>query len=205
MRTRPVLFLLSVAAMLAFAAGPASAQAEKWQNDPPHAGAYFQVWHNNVNHIRGSFHKMTVVVMYDPKDVSKTSIDATIDASSVDTDVEPRDKDLRDNYFQVDKFSTLTFKSKRVVAVSSGKLRLVGDLTIHGVTKEVTFDVDGPTPVWVDERNPAKKVTHMGAEATTTIKRADFGIAQNPLIGDDVQITMSMDLVKQPPSAPGSN
>jgi polyisoprenoid-binding protein YceI len=204
MRNKTLPVLLSLAVIATFGAASASAQAEKWTNDPPHSGAYFSVLHNHVNNIRGSFHKMNAVVMYDPKDVSKTSIDVTLDATTIDTDVEPRDKDLRENYFQVDKFPTLTFKSKKVVAMSTGKLKITGDLTIHGVTKEVAFDVTGPTPTWVDDRRPERKVTHMGAEATTTIKRADFGIAQNPLIGDDVMIVMSMDLVKQVPAPAGA-
>ncbi len=199
MKNRMTQVVLSLGMLFLFA-GSAAAQAEKWVNDPPHSGAYFQIGHNFVNTLRGSFHKMNVVVMYDAKDVTKTTIDATIDATSIDTDFEARDKDLRSaNYFDVEKYPTLSFKSKKVQVGVAGKLKLTGDLTIHGVTKEVTFDVDGPTQIWTDTRNNRNN-PHLGAEATTKINRKDFGITMNPLVGDDVFITMSMDLVKPAPA-----
>src|SRR5512135_1712511 len=94
MNNKMARLLLSMAAILVFA-GSAAAQTDTWTNDANHSGAYFQVRHLSVSNIRGSFHKMNVTVQYDPKNVAKTSIDATIDATSIDTDVEPRDKDLR--------------------------------------------------------------------------------------------------------------
>ena len=192
--------VMGIVGILAFA-GSAAAQMDTWQNDAAHSGAYFQVRHLLVSNIRGSFHKMTVTVQYDSKNVAKTSIDATIDATSIDTDVVPRDEDLRGpNYFDVAKFPTLTFKSKRVDSAGAGKMKLVGDLTIHGVTKEVTFDVDGPTAAVED----ARKATHMGATATTKINRKDFGITINPVVGDDVSIIMELDLIKKAAPA-GSN
>jgi polyisoprenoid-binding protein YceI len=199
MRSRAVLFPLSFVAILAFA-GTASAQ-DKWLNDAAHSGAYFQNRYNGLDYIRGSFHKMTVTVLYDGKDISKATIDATIDAASIDTDVEPRDRDLKsDHYFDVEKYPNITFKSKSVSPAGAGKLRVTGDLTLHGVTKEVVLDVDGPTPIKTDD----KGVSFMGAEATTRINRKDFGITMNPALADEVMITLELDLVKRPPPA-GSN
>lgn len=201
MRHRIAQLALALAAVCLLV-GTASAQSEVWKNDPPHSFAYFEVFHNHVNYIRGTFSKMNIVVTYDPKDVAKTSIDGTIDVASINTDVAARDKDLLSpNYFDVAKFPTMTFKTTKVATAGKGKLKMTGDLTIHGVTKQVVFNVTGPTPIWVDERQPNAKKTHMGAMATTTINRKDFGITMNELVGDDVQITMSMDLVEQAPTA----
>jgi len=200
MKNKVALVLLTIVGTLVFA-GSAAAQMDTWQNDLNHSGAYFHVRHLLINNVRGSFHKMNVTVQYDPKDLSKTSIDATIDATTIDTDVAPRDEDLRSAaYFDVAKFPTLTFKSKRVEAAGAGKMKLIGDLTIHGVTKEVTFDVEGPTPMAED----ARKNTHMGAVATTKINRKEFGITANPTVSDDVWITMELDLIKKVAPA-GSN
>jgi polyisoprenoid-binding protein YceI len=201
MKNNTVRFLFTVAVIL-LCVGSAAAQAETWTNDANHSGAYFQVVHLGINNVRGSFRKMNVTVQYDPKDISKTAIDATIDATTIDTDVEPRDKDLRSaDYFDVEKFPTLTFKSKRVVPGGAGKLQLIGDLTIKGVTKEVTLDVQGPTAPVTD----ARKNSHMGAVATTKINRKDFGITANPVVSDEVLITLEMDLMKRPAPAAGSN
>src|SRR5271155_4237415 len=106
----------------------------------------------------------------------------TIDAGSVDSRVQRRDDDLRsDHFFDVAKYPTITFKSKRVESAGAGKLKVTGDLTIHGVAKEVVLDVDGPTPPVKDPRG----TSHRGISATTTISRADYGIAFDAgMIGD---------------------
>lgn len=200
MKNKRAWVLLSFVGSLVFAAS-ASAETVTWQNDAAHSGAYFQVRFMKLDNIRGSFHKWNVTVQYDPKELSKTSIDATIDATSIDTDLEPRDKDLRGaDYFDVDKFPTLTFKSNRVEPAGAGKLTVIGELTLHGVIKEVALDVDGPTPVMKDDKGNM----FMGATATTTINRKEFGITVNPGISDDVLITLELDLVRR--AAPsGSN
>jgi polyisoprenoid-binding protein YceI len=116
----------------------------------------------------------------------------------VDTRVEPRDQDLRSpNFFDVVKFPTMTFKSKRVEAEGAGKLKITGDLTIHGVTKEVVLQVEGPNGPTTDPKGNM----HMGASATTQINRRDFGVNGAPGgVGDDVQITIDVEMVK--PAAP---
>src|SRR5271169_7064211 len=109
------------------------AQATTWNIDPNHSAAQFSVRHMGISTVRGAFTKVSGTVTYDPKDVSKTAIDATIDASSVDTRVERRDNDLRSpNFFDTAKYPTLTFKAKRVETAGSGKLKVTGDLTMHG-------------------------------------------------------------------------
>lgn len=201
MRNRTLLVPLSLMAIFALA-DSASAQGDKWQNDAAHSGAYFQIHFNGLDNIRGSFHKMMVSVSYDPKDVTKTMIDTTIDASSIDTDVDPRDKDLKSaNYFDTDKFPNITFKSTKVETAGAMKLRVTGDLTIHGVTKTVVLDVDGPTPVKTDDKGNS----FVGASGTTRINRKDFGITANPAVSDDVLINLELDLVKRAAPPAGSN
>ncbi len=177
-----------------FLAVSASAQVETWQIDPAHTASQFAARHLGISTVRGAFTKTTGTVQYDAADLSKTSIDVTIDATSLNTRVEMRDNDLRsDKFFDVQKFPTITFKSKRAEAAGKGKLKVTGDLTIHGVTKEVVLDVDGPAGPVKDPRGN----THMGALATTTIKRSDFGVSALPaMIGDEVQITLDVEMVK---------
>ena len=191
-------FLLVLAAALALTAS-AFAQATTWNIDPNHTAAQFSVRHMGISTVRGAFTKVTGTVTYDPKDLSKTAIDATIDASSVDTRVERRDNDLRSpNFFDVAKYPTLTFKSKHTEADGAGKLKVTGDLTIHGVTKEVVLDVDGPTDPVQDPHGGS----HMGASATTKINRHDFGVnGGGSLVGDQIQITIDVEMIS-PPAPP---
>ncbi len=184
-------FVLSIAA---------AAQSDTWQIDPFHSAAQFAVRHNGISTVRGAFAKLNGTVQYDPSDVTKTAIEVTIDATSVDTRVEPRDKDLRSpNFFDVEKFPTITFKSRRVEAAGKGRLKITGDLGIHGVTKEVVLDVDGPNGPNKDPRGNQ----HMGASATTQISRKDFGVNGAPgAVGDDIQITIDVEMVKRAAEPP---
>jgi polyisoprenoid-binding protein YceI len=172
----------------------AAAQTETWQLDPPHSAAQFSVRHMGISTVRGTFTKVNGTVQYDPANVSKTSMDVTIDAASLDTRVNRRDNDLRsEHFFDVEKYPVITFKSKRVESAGSDKLKVTGDLTIRGVTKEVVLDVDGPTKPMKD---PKGKL-HMGASATAKINRMDFGVsADRGMIGDNVSITIDVELVK---------
>ncbi|HEV2988652.1 MAG TPA: YceI family protein [Candidatus Angelobacter sp.] len=174
-----------------------SAQVETWQIDPAHSASQFAVRHMGISTVRGAFTKTSGTVQYDPADVSKTTIDVTIDTTSLNTRVEMRDNDLRsDKFFDVAKYPTITFKSKRAEAAGKGKMKITGDLTIHGVAKEVVLDVDGPAGPIKDPRGN----THIGASATTTISRKDFGVSALPaMIGDEVQITLDVEMVKKLP------
>ena len=174
---------------------PALAQVETWKIDPNHSAAQFAVRHLGISTVRGEFRKVTGSANYDPSDPGKTLLEATIDASTVDTRVEMRDKDLRSpNFLDVEKYPTITFKSKRAESAGAGKLKITGDLTIHGVAREVVLDVDGPTAPVKDPRGNF----HMGASATTTISRKDFGVNGAPaMAGDEVSITIDAELIKQ--------
>lgn len=174
------------------------AQVETWKIDPNHTAAQFSVRHMAISTVRGAFTKVSGEVAYDPKDVTKTTIQATIEADSIDTRVSKRDDDLRANYFEVAKYPTIIFKSKQAQAAGEGKLKVTGDLTIRGVTKEVVLDVDGPSQAIQDPRGNF----HMGASASTKISRKDFGITNSPgVIGDDIEITIDTEMIKPGPSA----
>ncbi|MBV9297034.1 MAG: polyisoprenoid-binding protein [Acidobacteriaceae bacterium] len=170
------------------------AQTQTWKLDPPHSAAQFSVRHMGISTVRGTFTKVNGTVQYDPADPTKTSLDVTIDASSVDSRNDMRDNDLRsDHFLDVAKYPTLTFKSKRVEPAGNGKYKVTGDLTVHGVTKEVALDVEGPTGPIKDPRGNL----HMGASATTTIKRSEFGVTGAPgMVGDDVQIALDVEMVR---------
>ncbi len=197
-------FLTRAISVTAFAAAlslPAGAATSTWQIDPNHSAAQFAVRHLAISTVRGAFTKVSGTVQFDDKDISKSSVEVTIDAASVDTRVPDRDKDLRsDRFFEVEKYPTLTFKSTKVEQVEAGKLKVTGDLTIHGVTKQVVLDVEGPTaPVkdpWGNQR--------AAANATTKINRQDFGVKWNAkmdnggwVVGDDVAITIDVELVQK--------
>ena len=170
----------------------ASAQVQTWQIDPNHTAAQFSVRHMGISTVRGAFTKVSGSAQYDPSNPSKSSVEVTIDADSVDTRVSMRDNDLRSpNFFEVAKYPTITFKSKSVQPAGEGKLKLVGDLTIHGVTKEVTLDVDGPSAPVTDQKGNQR----IGASGSTKINRKDFGVGTNPTVGDEVTITIDVELV----------
>jgi polyisoprenoid-binding protein YceI len=186
-------FVFTALTALAFAAA-AAAQAGTWQIDPNHTSAQFAVKHLAVSTVRGAFMKVSGSAQYDPADPSKDSVDITIDANSVDTRVQMRDNDLRSpNFLDVQKYPTITFKSKQVKSAGGGKLQMIGDLTIHGVTKEVVLDVDGPSaPIkdpWGNQR--------IGASASTKVNRKDFGVNGLPaVVGDDINITIDTELIQ---------
>ena len=172
----------------------AAAQAGSWRIDPNHSAAQFSVRHLGVSTVRGAFMKVSGSASYDPADPSKNSVDVTIDASSVDTRVQMRDDDLRSpNFLDVQKYPTITFKSKQSKSAGAGKLEILGDLTIHGITKEVTLDVDGPSaPIkdpWGNQR--------IGASASTKINRKDFGInGASGAVGDEISIIIDTELIQ---------
>jgi len=158
-----------------------------------HSASQFSVRHLGISTVRGQFMKTTGTIVYDPADVSKTQIDVSIDAASVDTRVQMRDNDLRSPHFlDVAKYPTITFKSKHAEAAGTGKMKVTGDLTIHGVTKEVVLDVDGPSAPM-----NAMGGVRMGAEATTKINRQDFGVNGAPgIVNDEIQITLDVEVTR---------
>jgi polyisoprenoid-binding protein YceI len=194
-----VAHLASVVLLVFLAGAHAAAQTQTWYLDPNHSAAQFAVRHMGISTVRGAFTKISGVVN-DSTDLSKASVNVTIDASSVDTRVEARDKDLRsDHFFDVAKYPTITFQSKKVESAGEGKLKITGDLTLHGVTKEAVLDVDGPTPPMKDPRG----TSHRGVSATTTISRAEWGMTYGaPMVADQIAIQLDIELVDKLPGPP---
>ena len=198
MKTAQRLSIVPALALLASVA--ALAQTSNWNIDPAHSTAQFTVRHLGISNVTGSFTKVTGSVVLSDKDITQSQVSASIDVNSVDTRVEARDKDLKSpNFFEVEKYPTIEFKSKRIVS-SGGKLQLIGDLTIHGTTREVTLDVDGPTPEITDPWGNSRR----GISATTAINRKDFSLVYNKLlgtgeavVGDNVKIQIDAEMVKK--------
>lgn len=184
--------IFSAIVILLFLSLAAAAQ-ETWQLDPPHSSAQFAVRHLGVSTVRGAFTKVGGTVVYDAANLAKSSVQVTIDADSVDTRVQKRDDDLRsEHFFNVQKFPTITFQSTKVEAAGAGKLRVTGDLSIRGVTKPVTLDVDGPSAPMKDPWGNQR----MGASATTKINRMDFGVAADPgMVGDEIMLTLDVEMI----------
>jgi polyisoprenoid-binding protein YceI len=173
---------------------PVLAQTSNWQIDPAHANAQFRVSHLGISKVQGEFTNVTGTVQLDEKDVTKSVVNATIDTTTVYTRNEDRDKDLKENFFEVTKFPTMTFVSKSITRGADGKLQMSGDLTLHGITKPVTFTVDGPSEAIKDPWGNQRR----GASATTTIHRSDFGITKYAaMIGDDIAITLDIEFIKK--------
>jgi polyisoprenoid-binding protein YceI len=195
MKQLPILAALA----LAVCAIPSttSAQATTWQLDPEHSNAQFTVRHLGISNVQGEFTKITGTAVIDDSDISKSSVNATIDVNSVDTRVADRDSDLKsDHFFDVAKYPTMMFQSTKIVKTGDDTAKMTGNLTIHGVTKEVTFDVTGPT-------KPIKIMgTRRGASATTKINRQDFGLKYytntlpggDEMIGDTITITLDVEM-----------
>jgi polyisoprenoid-binding protein YceI len=192
---------LIVAAMTAILCATTShAQSTTWQLDPAHSNAQFSVRHLGISNVQGEFTKLTGTVNLDDQDISKSTVTASIDVNSLDTRVQHRDDDLKsDHFFDVAKYPSITFQSSKIVSSGEGTAKMTGNLTLHGVTKEVTFDVTGPTKVI------QAMGTRRGASATTKINRQDFGMVYmtnslpggDEMIGDTVTITLDIEMTKK--------
>ncbi len=182
-----------------------STKPTQWQIDPAHSAAHFSVRHLMISNVRGEFTKLTGSAVLDPVDPSKSTVEVTIQAASINTREPQRDEHLRSaDFLDVANYPTITFKSKRNEAVELEYFKLTGDLTIRGVTKEVTLDVEGPTPPVKDPWGNVRA----GVTASTKINRKDFGLVWNALVegggvmvGDEVKITIEAELIQQAPAA----
>jgi polyisoprenoid-binding protein YceI len=183
-------------AALSLVAANGYAQTSTWTIDPAHSSVNFQIRHMGVSNVHGSLDGLKGTVNFNEKDITKSSVDATIDATTISTGVDARDKHLKSpDFFDVDKFPTITFKSTSLTN-TGGKLQLIGDLTLHGVTKSVTLDVDGPAPPQTD----AKGKTRSGFSAEGTLHRADFGVGSKfgaAMVGDDVKFSIDIEIDKE--------
>ncbi len=173
--------------------------------DSVHSSAQFSVRHMMVSNIRGEFGKVTGTVEFDGKDLETIRVEATIDATTIDTREADRDKHLRSaDFFDVEHHPTLSFKSKKAEPLSDGHFSLMGDLTIRGVTREVVLEVEGPTPSIKDPWGNVRR----GVSATTQINRQDFGLKWNGvleaggvLVGDEVSINIDIEMILVTPES----
>jgi polyisoprenoid-binding protein YceI len=192
------IFLIVLTLFFAF---PVLSQAATWQIDPDHSSFQFKVRHLMVSNVKGDFTKVKGAVTMDDKDISNLNVELTIDAASVNTGHAQRDEHLRaSDFFDVAKYPTITFVSKKVVKDGPDRLKVTGDLTIHGVTREVTVNVEGPTQEIKDPRGNFRR----GAAGTSRINRKDFGLIWNRaletggvVVGEDVDIFVEIELIKK--------
>jgi len=180
---------------------PVLANADTWQIDPAHTNVEFSVRHMMISNVKGQFQKTSGTITISGNDPTSAKIDATIDATSINTRVDKRDAHLKSPAFlDVDKFPTISFKSTKVEAAGPGKWKVTGDLTLHGVTKPAVLDVESTgTPV-----NDPMGNTRAGASATTKIDRKDFGLTWNQpletggvMVGDEVAISIDVEAIKK--------
>jgi polyisoprenoid-binding protein YceI len=183
-----------VTAIFILAAHFAFAQASTWVSDPNHSEVDFAITHMSIDKVHGRFGNVNATVQYDPADVTKSTVNVTIDVTTVDTGVQARDNDLKTaNYFDVAKYPQATFTSTSV-AGNGSHLTVNGNLTLKGVTKPVVLDVDT-----ISQPVTVRGKVHTGFSATATIHRTDFGIAPSApsaMLGDEVQLTIELDAVK---------
>jgi polyisoprenoid-binding protein YceI len=189
--------LAFVTGILALAAPLAMAQYSTWTSDPAHSEVEFSVRHGGVSNVHGRFGKVAATLVYNETDVTKSTVTATIDVSTVDTGESPRDNHLKtDAFFDVAKFPTATFTSTNVVK-NGNKLTVSGNFSVHGVTHPVVLDVEGPaTPV----ENGMDHKLHSGFSASTTLSRTAYGIGTSfpsALVGDEVKLTIELEIIKQ--------
>jgi polyisoprenoid-binding protein YceI len=171
-----------------------------WNIDPVHSVAEFKVKHMMISNVKGQFTRIKGALELNEADLSKAWVAASIEAASIHTRDDQRDAHLKStDFFDVEKFPTLSFKSTRITRVADGELGVAGDLTIRGVTRSVVFNVEGPSPAVKDPWGN----TRMGLSATTKINRKDFGLTWNSaletggiLVGDDITITLDVQFVK---------
>ena len=192
------------AAVVALFSLPLLAGTTTYKIDPKHSDAQFEVTHLMISTVRGEFHGINGTVVYDDADVSKSSVEVTIDATSVDTREPDRDKDLRsDHFFDTANHPTMTFKSTKVESAGAGKLKVTGELTIRGNTKPVVLEVSVPKPAIKDPWG----LQRTAISGTTKINRQDFGVSWNKtldsggvVVGDDVDITLDVEMIVPPPA-----
>ncbi len=171
-----------------------------WKIDPAHSVAEFKVKHMMISNVKGRFTGVSGTLYLDENNVANSRVAASIDASSIATGDAQRDGHLKSpDFFDAEQYPTLTFRSTRIVPDGDGELKATGELTIHGVAREVTFAVEGPTA-------PAKDPwgnTRVAISATTKVNRRDFGLTWNAvletggiLVGDEVTITLDVQFIK---------
>ena len=177
----------------------------QWQIDPVHSAAHFSVRHLMISNVRGEFTKVSGNAVLDPTDPPKSTLEVIIDATSIDTREPQRDEHLRSaDFLDVANHPTITFRSKKITPAGTDHYKVTGDLTIRGVTRDVTFEVEGPAaPV----KDPYGNI-RTGVSGTAKINRKDFGLVWNALteaggvmVGDEVSLTFEAELIQQSAAA----
>ena len=190
--------LIAVVVTLAI---PGFASASSWTIDPDHSNVGFKVRHLMVSNVKGSFDKHSGTIDINDKDITKSKVEVTIDTNSINTNVQKRDDHLRSaDFFDVATYPTMTFVSKKVAKAGKERLKVTGDLTLHGVTREVVLDVDGLSK---ESKDPWGNIRR-GTTASTKINRKDFGLSWNKgletggvLVGDEITINLEIEAIKK--------
>jgi polyisoprenoid-binding protein YceI len=186
--------------MSTLATSEVTAATTTWNIDPVHTVAEFKVKHLMISNVKGQFTGVSGALTLNDSDLTLSRVEAVIDAASINTREPQRDTHLRSaDFFDVEKYPTLSFKSTHVSRNADGELQVAGSLTIHGVTRSVTFEVEGPTPPMKDPWGN----TRVGLSATTKINRKDFGLTWSPvletgglMVGEEVTLTLEVEFVK---------
>jgi polyisoprenoid-binding protein YceI len=189
-------------ASLALTVSPAL--ASEWKIDPAHSGAQFRVKHLGITNVDGVLGPITGTIHVDDKDVTKSSVEVSIDVTQISTQNAKRDDHLKSpDFFDVAKFPTATFKSTKVEKMGQGKLKVSGDLTMHGITKPVTLAIEGPS---AQVKDPWGN-TRMAVSATTKLNRKEWDLNWNKvltggelLVSDDVGVTLPIEATLDEPS-----
>ena len=192
------LIIIIIAAVLLT---PMHVFAATYSIDPAHTTIGFKVKHLMITNVKGLFEKFRGTVNIDEKDIAKSKVDVTIEMASINTNITKRDDHLRSpDFFDVAKFPTMTFVSTKVEKTGSDKLKVTGNLTIKGVTKQVILNVEGPTGEIKSPQGDVKR----GASATAAINRQDFGVSWSKkldggglVVADDVYISIDTELTRQ--------
>ena len=194
-------FLAFALALTAAIPALAAAETSNWSIDPAHSSSQFSVKHLVISTVRGQFGKTTGTIKLDEKDMTRSSVEATVDVNTIDTRVAARDADLKSpNFFDAARYPSMTFKSNKVEKAGDDKLKVSGDLTIRGTTRPTVWDLTYSlqTKGMIGE-------TRRGFAATTKINRKDFGLSYSkaieagPVVGDEVAITIDAEAIKDQP------
>ena len=168
--------------------------------DPAHSNAQFTIRHLMITNVRGGFNSVQGTVVYDPENLDASSVDVEIDVNTLNTSDATRDAHVKSaDFLDAEKYPTITFKSTKITKASDGELKVAGDLTIHGVTKEAVLHVEGPT----DESKDPWGNLRVGASGSTKIKRSEHGLTWNAaletggiVLGDELKIDIDVSLIK---------
>lgn len=183
----------------------AGAAPTKWEIDSAHSAAQFSIRHMMISNVRGEFGKLSGTIVTEGKDLAKATVEATVDVGSINTREGKRDEHLKSpDFFDIVKFPAMTFKSKKIIPGRPGHFKMVGELTIHGIAKEVSLDVEGPS---AEAKDPWGNIK-VGATATGKINRKDFGLGWNKVletggvvVGEEVSIILDIEMTKKADAA----